>query len=724
MNFPRNSHSFWSIPLLALCLSWGVFAGLSPFRVLSELERDALDFYRESVPLVRGDRNMVLVLAREPSFRKLGLWPWSRKIHGEMVRLLGNARTVVLDFIFPENQSLEEDGFLAAAVKEHGNCIVGVHFVKEGDEDVLVLPYPELAASARYLGVTNVVPDMDGLYRFIVPLWNYGKGSLPSISLAAALVDSGSSPKMKKEPRGTSLLLGNRSLPMEPFGGIWISPWNYEAYPVYEYVDVLEGKIPWSVFEDALVFVGMDVSGAMVQDMVSVPSKTGTRIIPGVSFVALGTETLLSGNPPRSASRKEVVFGVLLFGVAGALAGLFLSPRWSWGVLLFLLGTLLGSPWFFLIRHELWFPPVIALLELLLAYFAALLIRLVELYRSVRLGSFYSEVLGSLTEREGADLPGTYLKQMWPGIQKLTSITLLKKHASPKSVEQHLSRGGRILVEERGTWLLKIPSSSLPYRLFIRPPAGWRGLLELGWKRRISREDLQRAVALVLSVAWFEVALKRERERLRAFHGAIRAVAAAVDAKDPDTRGHSDRVALLSRALGEALELAPDFVEQLYFGALLHDVGKIGIPDAILQKPDRLCAEEYETIKEHPLLGYGIMESVELSKTAMQGIIEHHERLDGSGYPKGLRGDEISLAGRIIAVADAFDALSSRRTYKERWALEQIFDYFLEKRGLQYDADVVDALLRIGEKWYESEGAAERMKDSKKGKEEPVHETV
>jgi HD-GYP domain-containing protein (c-di-GMP phosphodiesterase class II) len=352
-------------------------------------------------------------------------------------------------------------------------------------------------------------------------------------------------------------------------------------------------------------------------------------------------------------------------------------------------------------------------LTLILTYFGALFIRLLGLYRSVRLGSFYSEILASLTEQEKKNWhsPGAYLQQIWPRIQETTSITLLKRHASRKSMEQLLSRGAECLAQEEGTWLLKIPSTSLPYRLFIQPPSGWGGMVELGWKRRVSREDLQSAVAVVLSVSWFGVALKREAQRLRAFEGTIKAVVAAVDAKDTETRGHSDRVALLSRALGEALDLAPEFLEELYFGALLHDVGKIGIPDAILQKPDKLCYEEFEAIKEHPLLGKGIMEAVELSEVAVQGILEHHERLDGTGYPRGLKGEEVSLAGRIIAVADAFDALSSRRTYKERWSLERIFAYFREERGTRYDPKVVDALLSIGEDWY----AARELPESPPG---------
>lgn len=145
----------------------------------------------------------------------------------------------------------------------------------------------------------------------------------------------------------------------------------------------------------------------------------------------------------------------------------------------------------------------------------------------------------------------------------------------------------------------------------------------------------------------------------------IVALVAAVEAKDPYTRGHSQRVAELAVLIGQDLRLSPEVLRTLNQSAILHDIGKIGVPDAVLHKPGALTAEEYDLIKEHPIRGYEIIRSIPSLRHELGGVRWHHERLDGSGYPDGLRGGEIPLEARIIAVADFYDALTSLRSYRE-----------------------------------------------------------
>jgi hypothetical protein len=321
------------------------------------------------------------------------------------------------------------------------------------------------------------------------------------------------------------------------------------------------------------------------------------------------------------------------------------------------------------------------------------------------MGALYSNLLASITfgAWKNGDIgksPETVLDRVWPEIDKLTSIKLIKKHVSSRGFSEIMKRG-EVISQDNGTSLVKVPGDSERYHMFIKPPSGWDGLVELGWSGEISEEDLGSAVAVVLTACWFSVALHREQQRAQAIQGAIKAIVAAVDAKDQDTRGHSDRVASLSRELAIAMDLSDEFVEELYLGATLHDVGKIGIPDAILQKPAKLTEEEYGRIKEHPSIGRDIMATVTLSEVAKKALLEHHEKLDGSGYPLGLKGEEISLAGRIVAVADTFDALSSRRSYKEGWDLKDILELFDRDSGTLFDPQVVEALHRIGPSWYE-----------------------
>jgi HD-GYP domain-containing protein (c-di-GMP phosphodiesterase class II) len=169
------------------------------------------------------------------------------------------------------------------------------------------------------------------------------------------------------------------------------------------------------------------------------------------------------------------------------------------------------------------------------------------------------------------------------------------------------------------------------------------------------------------------------------------ALARAVDAKDSYTRSHSETVSNLCVMIGGELDLEPGRLAKLRIAGLLHDVGKIGTPDAILNKPSSLTAAEYETIKEHPAVGEGILRAADLDDEATW-IRHHHERPDGGGYPDGLRYDEIPIESRIIGVADAFEAMISDRPYSrgrtEAEALQELEDY----SGKQFDPDCVAAL--------------------------------
>ena len=144
----------------------------------------------------------------------------------------------------------------------------------------------------------------------------------------------------------------------------------------------------------------------------------------------------------------------------------------------------------------------------------------------------------------------------------------------------------------------------------------------------------------------------------------MRALAAALDARDPYTAGHSERVSTFAVAMGEELKLDAEAMETLRLGALLHDIGKIGVPDEVLRKPGALTAAEFEAIKTHPSAGARILRSIPFLAPHIPIVELHHERPDGLGYPYGLRGDEIPLAARIVHVADAFDAMTSARAYR------------------------------------------------------------
>lgn len=174
-------------------------------------------------------------------------------------------------------------------------------------------------------------------------------------------------------------------------------------------------------------------------------------------------------------------------------------------------------------------------------------------------------------------------------------------------------------------------------------------------------------------------------------------LARAGEHKDYDTAMHLQRMSLYSRALADAIGLNDDEAEIIELAAPLHDIGKIGTPDSILLKKGKLDDEELKVMRKHPHVGYKILEDSP-SKYLQKGgeiALSHHEHFDGSGYPSGLKGDEIPLAARIVAIADVFDALTSVRPYKNAWSFDDAFKYIIEESGKHFDPELVSAMISI-----------------------------
>jgi putative nucleotidyltransferase with HDIG domain len=196
-----------------------------------------------------------------------------------------------------------------------------------------------------------------------------------------------------------------------------------------------------------------------------------------------------------------------------------------------------------------------------------------------------------------------------------------------------------------------------------------------------------------VAVALSNATLIEEMDQLS--WGTLKALARTVDAKSSWTAGHSTRVTKMALKIGSVLAISPKKLDDLHRAALLHDIGKVGIPLSILDKPGALDDEEYAMIKKHPSIGARILEPIASYKNILPMVLQHHERFDGKGYPDGLSGDEIDIGARILAVADVFDAIKSDRPYRKGMALERVIDIITEEAGRQFDPVVVDAFLEI-----------------------------
>jgi len=218
----------------------------------------------------------------------------------------------------------------------------------------------------------------------------------------------------------------------------------------------------------------------------------------------------------------------------------------------------------------------------------------------------------------------------------------------------------------------------------INPSPEWMAFLEtLAGQAAIAIENLR----------LFNDLQNTNQQLLQAYDATIEGWAKALEFRDMETEGHSRRVVEMTLQLARRLGIEDQQLAAVRRGALLHDIGKMAIPDAILQKPGPLNEEEWKMMRQHPLFALQMLENIPFLRSALDIPYCHHEKWDGSGYPRGLRGEEIPLAARIFAVVDVWDALTSDRPYRRAWSNEQALKYLKDQKGKHFDPRVVDAFL-------------------------------
>ena len=253
------------------------------------------------------------------------------------------------------------------------------------------------------------------------------------------------------------------------------------------------------------------------------------------------------------------------------------------------------------------------------------------------------------------------------------------------------------LTEENPSFLPRSAMKNMTSFLVL--PLSFEGDLKatiaLGFKDRkaFSNEEHDQARQIVdqVSVALSNSSLVTALKKLNL--GTLEALARTVDAKSTWTAGHSERVTDLSVKIAQVLGWDDKQLESMKRAAYLHDIGKIGIPLSILDKPGRLSQEEYEIIKDHPEIGARILEPIEAYADVIPMVLQHHEKFNGKGYPHGIAGEEISMGARIMAVADVYDAVVSDRPYRQGWIEEKAIKMIKEEAGEHFDPKVVDAFL-------------------------------
>jgi putative nucleotidyltransferase with HDIG domain len=236
------------------------------------------------------------------------------------------------------------------------------------------------------------------------------------------------------------------------------------------------------------------------------------------------------------------------------------------------------------------------------------------------------------------------------------------------------------------TVLLELEKEHVIESLQSRPQVLREAVKLYGERLRTSNAELQRKY----------VQLAEANRRLQeSYNDTLLALSHALDLRDQATEGHSQRVTAYSLLMGQVMGLDNDTLESLRLGALLHDIGKIGVSDTILHKKGRLTDEEWEKMRSHPTWGKGIIADIEFLARAVDVVYGHHEKWNGSGYPQGLAGEAIPLGARIFAIADVFDALTMERSYKTPWPPETARDEIVKGAGSHFDLQVVEIFQRV-----------------------------
>lgn len=215
----------------------------------------------------------------------------------------------------------------------------------------------------------------------------------------------------------------------------------------------------------------------------------------------------------------------------------------------------------------------------------------------------------------------------------------------------------------------------------------------IGLKKKLKSQNASYISMMLFSMYIYFKAQHERGEHQKMYFSMLSLMISVIDAKDPVTAGHSQRVANISKDIGIWLELGKNEQFDLEFTALLHDIGKIGVSDYVLNKQSVYTQNDFEQMKYHTIRGAEMLSEVGISEDIIDGVRHHHERIDGKGYPDGIKGDELSLFAKIIKIADVFDALTSKRQYKEAWEIEKALNIIYRGRGTEFDSDIADVFI-------------------------------
>ncbi len=662
----------------------------------------------------------VVVTIDPRSLRALDDWPWPRRIYATAIERLeaAGARAIAFDIDFSVPSNSKDDALFAAGMAANGHVALATFSQTETMPGGMTLeivnrPIEALAGSAAALGSVLVPIESDGVVRHVPRTNVIGGTRIPSLARAALRLAAPAS------------LHGAIDTAGESSGGTHVD--FRRAHPpiaTLAFVDLVEGRFDASLIAGCAVFIG--ATAAEFQDLWATPIDPA---LPGVMIQAIGYRTA-AAEVVHEAVLRPAPFAAVAFSLFTLTAILHPRRRRSHAgrALLFSSAALavLGLGWLSLWQSGLAWPATVALAVVAVQYALGIeglerqVRKLADAHASsldalARVGDLTTDVtaVGDAASRPEAGLE--IALRLLGDVVTARGVILIRVDAHGRPRDERLEwrpehgdgsplRIDRAAVERALRERCAIETDDLELadaRVVYSPLAAGSevfGVLVVFCEAEHPLESLQRRTIATVGA---QLALTAQNlqliERLReTFESSIAAVASAVEARDGYTDQHCRRLAAFSSLMGTRLGMPASEIRAMELGALLHDVGKIGIRDAILNKPDRLTPPERHEMQRHPEIGAGIVAPVVgLEPTTLHCILHHHECWDGSGYPQGLAANEIPLAARIVSIVDVWDALSTSRPYKPAFEQPVVRDLLRKGAGTQFDPQLVDLFFEI-----------------------------
>lgn len=719
----RHSRNFAAALILA-CTAVGIDAsgviGSLELRVRDALLRVAV----RHAPLgpAIGIPDAVVVALDARSLRARPDWPWPRSLHAAAIERLdaAGARVIAVDIDFSTPTNDADDARLVAATRESGRVIFASFRQTEtiegvGEIEITSVPFPGLVEASAGVGSVLVPVDPDGVVRRAPAVSSIAARDVSSLAIRALELAVGEHERAVEPATGSS--------------GYFAIDYRRADPPIrrISIIDVIEDRFDPREIAGRVIFIG--ATSAEFQDLWTTPLGPA---IPGVEIQAMAYRTAAAEFAGESPIAAPSVFahGSFLFAISLFLSGFASAPqRRRMAVTCASVAVVIGSAVFASIWLSLLFSPLLSLVLVACHYVLGIESVQRSMVRTVRAQESSLQTLASVGEiNTGRPGTGDALELtlgMLGDVVGATRVSLLRADESGSLDGTRIdwspgkqASGSDSPLDEGEPWDLEIAQQALidqrpSTQTLGRDGQKLPGIVSYTPLRSCNSdfgvlvvecrgcEELDLTQRRTVASVGAQLALSAQNLRLleelrETFDSSMAAMASAVEARDGYTNLHCRRLAAFSAIMAQRLGLGAEEIRAITLGALLHDVGKIGICDAVLNKPGRFSPEERALMMEHPQIGVNIVGPVRgLSETTLHCVLHHHERWDGQGYPKGLAGNEIPLAARIVSVVDVWDALSSERPYKKAFPQEKVLALLQKGRGVEFDPEIVDLFLEV-----------------------------